>query len=224
MRNVHIWLLFMLRIVLTGGASALLAGITGGTAGAATTSSSTLNVNSTILVGSCNITLVSGTQAVPAQGQASLEADIGNVSKTQLSSGGVAGLRPDGSAVTLMLTCTGAPGVSGSGAAMPTITPVGTTVGTGSPGAFLFRDITSTIDGRIGVVLSRKAGTGDTTSWGAGDYLGNGVGLPLTVGNGNGQSLTLYTGMSCGDATACGTDELTAGNLMATVTFNVAYK
>lgn len=193
----------------------------------------TLKVTSSIKAGSCEVRLLRGADATGSAGSGSTELDveIGTVAPELLVEGGVTAFRKD-SAVTLKLQCAGV--VSGGGAGVtPTIMVSGTPVGGSTAGAYLFKgNATSTIDPRVGAVLSTEEGDSPTIqSWDTTHYLKSGDELALTaVGDGNNaqdMSVTLYSGMSCGDATSCdkaGQGALQTGQLYAPVTFDFAYK
>lgn len=189
-----------------------------------------LQVSTTIRAGHCDVRIAGGENTPGVIANEWYVLELGGVNPADVEGGGVANLGTN-SAVTLYLSCKGAI-AGGGGDVLPVITVSGSTVGTGAVTSYLFREAgpLTTIDARMGAVLSKSKGTGlPFQLWNTGDYLKSGDTLTLskvTGQNADGVRTTVYAGLSCGDATSCNAQggKLTAGTLDAPIRFRFEYR
>lgn len=106
-----------------------------------------------------------------------------------------------------------------------TISPAGSTTVLAGSSNFLFRDSTSTSTG-FGVAIFSKAAA-DITRNATTDMVASGgtawTGTAGSAGSALNQTITLATGIACGPASDCTASSLQAGNLKASITFNLVY-
>lgn len=181
------------------------------------TTTSTLNVTTNILNGTCEVSLANEGDA---SGGGSINTDLGTVTTATLSGGGVFALKK----ISVLLDgCTG----SFSADYAPAIQVDGDVPDMSATGKYLFRGQSSTGEERIGIVLSTDENTGHT--WNTGWMLLPGAPRALDMSSAgdpvNGYRKDLWVGVSCGDATRCAGEgtPLASADVSDAITFSLAY-